>query len=339
MVTIYDVAERAGVSSATVSRVLNGFGVSAARTEAVRDAIAELGFVRNRAAQGLRMSSSEIIAMVVPDIENPFFSVMTRAVEDVVRAEGFSVMLCNTDEDPERERAYLRAAVEQPVAGIIVAPSNDAINLDTIVKRNVPIVCVDRRAPGYSIDTVVAGNADGAAVATSLLYDAGYRRVACVTGPEHTQTADERLKGWEVAVRRASGQDPDPALIRRGRYSVEDGEQATTDLLSLDDPPDAIFAANNRLATGVLCTLALRDQLPPAVGVVSFGGLPLVLLTPLGVIVTHLPARELGLEAAKLLLERVNGSQVPARNVVLPITVSDEEAGLKAPQPFEAIQP
>jgi len=331
MVTIYDVAKRANVSSATVSRVLNGFGVSPLRAEAVREAIAELGFVRNRAAQGLRRSSSEIIAMVVPDIENPFFSVMTRAVEDVVRAEGFAVMLCNTDEDPEREKAYLRVAVEQPVAGIIVAPSTDAINLDTIVKRNVPVVCVDRRAPGYSIDTVVAGNADGAAVATSLLFDAGYRRVACVTGPEHTQTADERLKGWEVAVSRATGHAPDTALVRRGRYFVEDGEQAASDLLALDDPPDAIFAANNRLAAGVLRTLASRHLLPPAVGVVSFGGLPLVLLTPLGVIVTHLPARELGLEAAKLLLERVNGSQVPARNVVLPITVSDEESGLASP--------
>jgi len=330
MVTIYDVAKRANVSAATVSRVLNGIKVSPDRAEAVSEAIDALGFVRNRNARRLRTSSSEIVAMVVPDIENPFFSIATRAVEDVVRAKGYSVMLCNTDEDPQREEAYLRVAVGQPVAGVVVAPSTDAINLDTLVERGMPVVCIDRRAPGYAVDTVVADNLDGSAVATSLLFHAGYRRVACVTGPEHTQTADDRLKGCDIALRRATGSAPDSILVRRGGYFVEDGEQAVRDLFSLPDPPDAIFAANNRLAAGVLRGLSERGLLPPKVGVVSFGGLPLVLLEPLGVFVTHLPARDLGLEAARLLLERIDGSQAPARNIVLPVTIGDEMSGLGA---------
>ena len=328
MVTIYDVASRAEVSAATVSRVLNGIQVSPAREAAVNEAIAELGFVRNRNARRLRMSSSEIVAMIVPDIENPFFSVMTRAVEDVVRDQGYSVMLCNTDEDPVREAEYLRAAVGQPVAGVIIAPSSDAVNLDVLVEREMPVVCVDRRAPGYAVDTVVADNVDAAAVAVSLLFHNGYKRVACITGPERTQTADERLEGWEIAVRRFSGQAPDPQLIRRGSYFVEDGERATIDLLESPDPPDAIFAANNRLAAGVLRVLSERNLLPPKTGVVSFGGLPLVLLEPIGVLVTHLPGRELGERAAGLLLERIGGSQGPVRNVVIPVTVGDEGAGL-----------
>jgi len=328
MVTIYDVADRAEVSVATVSRVLNGIRVSPTRAAAVNEAIAELGFVRNRNARRLRTSSSEIVAMIVPDIENPFFSVVTRAVEDVVREQGFSVMLCNTDEDPVREAAYIRAAVGLPVAGVVIAPSSDAVNLDVLLEREVPVVCVDRRAPGYSIDTVVADNVDAAAVATSLLFHNGFKRVACITGPEHTQTADERLAGWEIAVRRISGQAPDEELVRRGSYFVEDGERATRDLLALADPPDAIFAANNRLAAGVLRVLSERDLLPPKVGVVSFGGLPLVLLAPLGVLVTHLPGRELGVQAASLLLERISGSQAAARNVVLPVTIGDDASGL-----------
>lgn len=162
MVTIYDVAARAGVSPATVSRVFNGIKVSPALVESVRTAAQDLGFVPNRNARRLRTSSSEIIAMMVPDIENPFFTAMTRAVEDVARADGYSVMLCNTDEDPEREQEYLRVAVSDPVAGVIMVPSNRETRLDLAVERDVPVVCVDRHAPGYSVDAVVADNVGGA---------------------------------------------------------------------------------------------------------------------------------------------------------------------------------
>jgi len=309
-----------------VSRVFNGAKVSPARTDAVHKAALELGFVRNRNARRLRTNSSEVIAMMIPDIGNPFFSTMTRAVEDVVRADGFSVMLCNTDEDPDREMSYLRVAVAEPVAGVIIAPSTDAIDLNLLMERNLPVVCVDRRAPGYAIDMVVVDNMDGSVSATSLLFQAGYRRPACVTGPEHVQTADERLEGWSIAVRRATGEDPDPRLVRRVRYDARDGERATLDLLAQDDPPDAFFAANNRLAAGVLKILSERDLLPPTMGVVSFGGMPSMLLAPLGVLVTHLPARELGSQSAKLLLERIHGSRVPPRDVVLPVSFGDEES-------------
>ena len=326
MVTIYDVARRAGVSAATVSRVINGIKVSPGRAEAVRAAIEELGYVRNRSARRLRLSSSEVVAMMVPDIENPFFSAMTRAVEDVVRARGYSVWLCNTDEDPLREQAYLRVAVAEPATGVIMVPSSDTADLTLAVEHGLPVVCVDRRAPGSIVDSVVADNVEASASATSLLFEAGYRRVACVSGPEHVQTADERLEGWRLAVRRATGRDPDPALIRRGRYAVDDGERATRELLALPDPPDAFFGANNRLAAGILRVLSQRELLPPKIGVVSFGGLPLVLLAPLGVLVTHLPARELGLRAARLLLERIDGSRVAAREIVLPVTIAESDS-------------
>ena len=328
MVTIYDVAKRAGVSPATVSRVFNGISVSSARAAAVQKAAEELGFVRNRNARRLRTNSSEIVAMMVPDIENPFFSVMTRAVEDVVRTEGYSVMLCNTDEQPAREQDYFRVAVEEPVAGVIVVPSNDSTDLGPLIERGVPVVCVDRRVSRHDVDTVISDNAEAAAAAVRLLFDSGYRRVACVTGPEHVQTADERLAGWAEAVREVTGQEPEPDLIRRARYVVEGGEQATRELLALPQPPDAFFAANNRLAAGVIRILSERDLLPPKTGVVSFGGLPLVLLAPLGVLVTHQPARELGLEAARLLLRRINGSNEPAHHIVLPVTIGDEDSGI-----------
>ena len=234
MVTIYDVAAKAGVSPATVSRVFNGIKVSPKRAEAVRLAAEELGFVPNRNARRLRTSSSEIIAMLIPDIENPFFTIMTRAVEDVARAGGYSVMLCNTDEDPEREQDYLRAAVSDPVAGIIVAPASRDTKLDIALERGVPVVCIDRRAPDYEVDSVVADNFAGAKEAARLLFDHGYRRVACVSGPEGVETADDRMAGWAAAYTELNGAAPPAELIARTSYTVAGGEAAAMEKTAHD---------------------------------------------------------------------------------------------------------
>lgn len=328
MVTIYDVAARAGVSPATVSRVFNGIKVSPDRVVAVRLAASELGFVPNRNARRLRTSSSEIIAMMVPDIENPFFTAMTRAVEDVARAQSFSVMLCNTDEDPVREQEYLRAAVSDPVAGIIIVPSSRTTRLDIAIERGVPVVCVDRHVDGPPVDTVVADSFDGGAAATHQLFKAGYRRVACISGPEGTETADQRAAGWEQTSREVKGHDPAPELLIRAPYTLAGGEAAMLKLLALPEPPDAILAANNRIASGVLRVLAEAGKLPPEVGLMSFGGLPLLLLAPVDVMVAHVPAKEMGLMAARMVLDRIQGRSGPAREVVLPVTVGDEGIGL-----------
>jgi len=324
MVTIYDVAKRAGVSPATVSRVFGGqTRVTPDRVQAVREAAEELGFVPNRNAVRLRTSSSQIIAMMVPDIANPFFTLMTRAVEDVARTAGYSVMLCNTDEDPQREQEYLRVAASEPVAGIIMVPSAMS-KLDWAIDRNVPVVCVDRHAPHHDVDAVVVDNADSSAAATRLLYAAGYERLACITGPENIETSNQRLAGWTQAVREHTGAEPDPQLILRARYVPDEGgEHAAQKLMSLTCPPDAIFAANNRLATGTLRALYRLDRQPPTVGLVSFGGPPQILFPPPGLIITYLPTRDIGTTAANMLLERINGLDIPARSVILPVGMEE----------------
>jgi LacI family transcriptional regulator len=328
MVTIYDVAAQAGVSPATVSRVFNGMKVKPSLAESVRRAADELGFIPNRNARRLRTSSSEIIAMMIPDIENPFFTVMTRAVGDIARAKGYSVMLCNTDEEPAREEEYLRAAVSDPVAGIICVPSGRTTNLDFALERNVPVVCVDRRLPGYAVDAVVGNNIEGAALATRTLFGIGYRRVACVSGPEGVETADDRFKGWALAYSEVTGSAPPPTLSVRTSYTVSGGESAAVQLLVQHEPPDAIIAANNKLASGVLRVLAAAEKLPPVTGLVAFDGLPLMMISPIGVHVAYLPAREMGETAAKMLLERIGGLREPAREVVLPVMVRAEESGI-----------
>ncbi|MDR1852320.1 MAG: LacI family transcriptional regulator [Propionibacteriaceae bacterium] len=329
MVTIYDVAKAAGVSVATVSRVFAGNShVSAGRKEAVEEAAKELGFVPNSMARRLRTQHSEVIALLVPDIENPFFTLIARAVEDVARERGYSVMLCNTDEDPERESEYLRVAASEPVAGIIIVPTS-SVDLSLPLERGVPVVSVDRHAGSFDVDAVVADNAESSKRAAELLFDHGYSRVACITGPMGVETADERLRGWAEAVRERTGSEPKAELAKRASYSLEGGEEATRELLALPSPPDAIFAANNRLGAGALRALHEVDSLPPKVGVVSFGGLPLILLAPLGVLITHLPARELGKRAAEMLLERIDGLDIPARSEVLEVQVGGEDSGIE----------
>lgn len=318
MSNIYDVAERAGVSAATVSRVFNGVKVTPEREAAVRAAAAELDYVPNRNARRLRTQRSEIITMMIPDIENPFFTAMTRAVEEVARRAGFSIMLCNTDGDLERERDYLRVAVSEPVAGIILAPANDSASLDVALSRGMPVVCVDRSAPHDEVDSVVVDNREGAREATLRLFARGFGRVACISGPHRVETADQRALGWADAVHEVTGGEPDPGLVCRVPWTVEGGVDAAESLLSLPEPPDAIFAANNKVAVGALRTLADRDLMPPQCGLLAFGELPLLTHHPRGVEVVPLPATELGECAATMLLERLNGSVEPVRRIVVP---------------------
>jgi LacI family transcriptional regulator len=320
--TIYDVAERAGVSTATVSRVFNGTKVSAAKAAAVREAAVFLGFVPNGNARRLRMGSSQIIAVLIPDIENSFFTALTRGVTDIMRAAGYSVMLGNTDENPQLEAELVAAAVGD-VAGIIVAPTSDEADYSLPLARGVPVVAIDRDAPQSSVDVVVADNVAGAQDAVERLFDLGFTRVACVSGPERVMTADLRVEGWRRAWLTKFGELP---------YTMDGGDDATGAFLALADPPDAIFAANNRLAVGSVRHLVRVGKDLAEFGVVSLGELPLTLYIPRGLVVTHLPARELGTRAAEMLLERINGyTEAPRREVLATVVTNDQHAFAMTP--------
>ncbi len=243
MVTIYDVAARAGVSPATVSRVFNGIKVSPDRVEAVRKAAVELGFVPNRNARRLRTSSSEIIAMLIPDIENPFFTIMVRAVEDVARAGGYSVMLCNTDESATKEAGYLDILAAQSVAGVIISAASSTSDVTTLTNRGISVVAIGRKL-GPEIDCVRSDSHAGARNATRHLLEYGAHRVACITGPHGVATAEERLEGYREAIENARITF-DPELVEYANFREDGSYRATRRMLSLANPPDAIFVANN----------------------------------------------------------------------------------------------
>jgi len=316
MATIYEVAKLAGVSPATVSRVFNGMGVSPDKTAAVRDAAKQLGFTPNRTARTLRKQASEVIALVIPDIENPYFTEMARGVEDVASEAGYSVVLCNTDALIEKEATYLQIAISEHMAGVILAAASDQSNLDELLARGRPVVAVDR-GTGYDIDGVVMANRQAGQAATENLIQAGHRRIACLTGPEDVETAYERAQGWRgVMARHFPDLDLEP-LLRYSTFRVEGGRSVMEELLTSPEPPDAIVAANNMLGVGAIQVLTEHGMTPPKVGVAVIGSLPFTTLTPSAVTIVRLPARHMGVTAARMLLGRINGDTDPARTVVL----------------------
>ena len=326
MTTIYDVAQLANVSPATVSRVLNGGRTSPKSISAVMAAVQELDFVPNRNARRLRTRASELIAMLVPDIANSFYTTIVRAVEDIARSRGYAVMICNTDEDPVKEAEYLKAVISEPVAGIISAPVNAQTDYSLAELHRVPVVTIDRTARLTSLDSVIIDNVQGARDAVLALASHGYRDIACITGPPGTETADNRAEGWRRGVWDAFEKNARPDLLVRTSYTIDGGISAVRELLALDSPPDAIFAANNRLTVGALRELARASIHPPEMGIFSFGELPFILDPPAGILVAGMPMREMGSHAAHMLMERIESSAAPTKSIVLPPTIETEFA-------------
>lgn len=316
-VTIYDVAALAGVSPATVSRVLNGSPVSPEKTRKVREAAQALRFTPSRTARTLRKGGSDVIALVIPDVENVFFTALARGVEDRAIAAGYSVVLCNTDERPDKEARYLDIAAAQQVAGVVLAAAGPGPDLDALRARGIAVVAVDRPLPDLGVDVVRLDDADASGRATECLYGRGYTRVACVTGFAGSPTARLRAQGWRAVFESwCPGLDPD-VYLRETDYRPAGGRRAAEELMALAEPPDAIFAANNMTGAGVLSHLAAVGRTPPWTGLAVLGDLPWPEWEARQVAVQPWPGRLLGVTAAEALLGRIRGDDAPPRSVIL----------------------
>jgi LacI family transcriptional regulator len=224
LANIQDVAKRAGVSIATVSRVLNGRNhVNEDVIVRVRTAAQELQYQPSRAARALRANQTTIIGLLITDIQNPFFTSLVRGVEDVAQSNGYSLILCNSDEDPQKERRYIEVLCAERVAGAIIAPTREHQRaLKLFREHNIPIVTVDRRVKDDETDAVLVDNIRGAREATAHLLTNGYRRIGIISGPVTTTTGRERLEGYRQALHEA-GIEHDPLLERIGSFKEESG--------------------------------------------------------------------------------------------------------------------
>jgi DNA-binding LacI/PurR family transcriptional regulator len=314
------VARRAGVSIATVSRVVNGVAtVDAALAERVRAACAALQYQPNRAARALAGHHSAIIGLLVADLQNPFFMEIVRGVEDVAQRNGYLVVLCNSTEDPHKERAYIEVLCAEAVAGAIVAATTDRKPIVRMFEeRGIPVVAVDRRVRDRSIDAVLIDNVTAAREAVAHLIANGYRRIGAITGPQHTTTARERLEGYRLALSDA-GILIDPQLERSGSFNADSGRQLAGELLDLAPPVEALFAGNNRIAQGALQALHVRNlRVPDDIAVVGFDEVPWAIPGTLSLTTVTQPAYELGSTAALRLLQRLqHPGQVVRQAIVL----------------------
>jgi LacI family transcriptional regulator len=326
--TIADVAERARVSAATVSRVLNGLdGVNEELALRVREAAAELGYRPDEIARSLRTQRSMTWAVIITDIQNSFYTSVVRGIEDVGRSRGYSVMLCNTDESLEKESEYLAVVAAARVAGVVISPASwDESDIGTLVDRGTPVVAIDRRISHQEVDTVLVDNADGARKATEHLVSIGRRRIACITGSLHTTTGRERLLGYRQSLE-AHGMY-DESLVRESDFKEEGGHASAMDLMDLETPPDAMFVANNLMTLGALEAIKARGlRVPDDVALVGFDDEPWAEFTQPSLTVVAQPTYELGRQAADLLLARIDGETSAAREVILRTELRVRESG------------
>ncbi|MFC4947904.1 LacI family DNA-binding transcriptional regulator [Pseudonocardia sp. GCM10023141] len=319
MATISDVAALAGVSTATVSRALNGKATVAPElVERVAAAATSLGYRPHGPARNLRRQETAVLALLISDVENPFFTAVARGVEDVAHGRGYSVVLCNTDEDAAKERRYLDVALQERVAGVILSPTGPGTDVSALAERGTPVVAVDRPLPDCSgsldpgpFDMVLVDTRLAAATATAHLIAQGYERVGCLTGPAGVRTADDRLAGYRDAIRSA-GLRSDPRRVRRAAYKAAGAHAAALDLLRSPEPPDALLVANSPMAIGVLDALRELGLRPGRdVGIVCFDDAAWAGLVDPPLSVVAQPASEMGQIAAQLLLARIGQAHRP----------------------------
>ena len=318
MTSIKDVAEAAGVSTATVSRVLSDKPhVRPEVRDRVLTVVENLNYRPNRVARSLRVQKSNIIGLIVPDIQNPFFTAVSRAVEDLAYQQGLSVFLCNADDTPKKEKMYLDLMRDENVAGIILSPTRQTVDsFAEVANLEIPVVVIDRRVRDIEVDNVLIDNVEAAHKIVEHLVADGYQRIGAIFGNDGT-TGRERHEGYLRALKEY-GVTVLPELIHYVNPRETDGYKKTQELLSLPGLPDAIFAGNALLSAGAF--RALRESklaIPDEVAFASFDETTWTTLVEPPVTVIKQPTYEIGQAATELLLKRIQEPDRPTREVIL----------------------
>lgn len=317
--TIKQVADLAGVSTATVSRVLDeSSGVSQELIDRVREAVRTLDYHPNRAARNLRKRVAQTVGVVISDIQNPFFTSVMRGIEKVLVEANFVLLLCNSDEDPNREKIHLATLKSEGVAGIILATTrSDSESYHQLLNNRTPLVGIDRTSEQLSMDVVSVTNTRGAFSAASHLADLGHRRIGLISGPRQLSTARERYEGFEEAVK-ACSLDRAEDLIQFSDFRQTGGYKSMQYLLDLPEPPTAVLVANNLMTLGALQAIHERSLvIPDQMAVVGFDDMPWAMSLQPPLTAVAQPTYELGIAAAQLLLDRLREPERPFRHVVL----------------------
>lgn len=310
LVNISDVAKKAGVSISTVSRVLNntaGYPVKQETRERVLEAVRELGFRPNDLARGLLLKKSRIIGLVIPDVSNPYYSELSLGMEATALEYGYSVIFCNTSRKAEKLEHYVDVLLQKRADGIIFAGGGTdfAPVSQPLLDYNVEVAVIGRHNlpfPSVQIDNIAA-----ARDATSHLVELGHRSIAFISGPLNLTSVQDRLAGYRTGLQQG-GVDRDDRLVREGDFQSEGGYSAALSLLQGEPRPTAIFAANDRMAIGVMAAAAdLGLKVPDDLSVVGFDDIIMASYTRPTLTTVAIPGYEVGASAMRLMVSLLAG--------------------------------
>jgi len=319
MTTIREVAKKAGVSSTSVSHVLNNTRfVSEDVRERVNAAMRELNYRPNALARSLRRGETHTLGLILPDSANPFFAEIGHAIEAAAFALGYSVILCNTENDENKEHVYTEVLENKQLDGIIfVGAGENREAISEIVKNGFPLVVVDRDMGSLELDTVTTENYQGGLLATQHLLSLGHQVIGCITGPSNITPSAERVTGYRAALQQA-GHSVDESLLARGDFHAPSGYSAAMQLLQQTPRPTAIFVCNDMMAIGAMRAAAqLGLRVPENIAIVGFDDIQLASYTTPSLTTIAQPKQEIGQLAVKLLFERMSDPSLPPRHNIL----------------------
>lgn len=310
MSTLRDVAKKSEVSITTVSRVINNpEKVSKNTRERVQKAMGILDYKPNRVAQRLRgtKGKSKLLGLIIPDIQNPFYSDIVRGIEDVAYGNHYAVILCNSDEDAIKEEFYLNVLRSESVDGIILPPIRQYGKVvEELVDFGIPLVCVDRKFEKKQVDTVVVNNKKGAYSAVSHLLEKSHERIALITSLHKFSSFQEREEGYRKALKDYEIEF-DENLVKEGDpRSSEDAREITLNLLKSSNPPTALFVTNNLMSLGALNAIRkLNYKIPDDISLIMFDDMPWAKVMSPSLTTVKQPGYEIGRRAGELFFQRV----------------------------------
>ncbi|HBF39134.1 MAG TPA: LacI family transcriptional regulator [Firmicutes bacterium] len=320
--TISDIARRANVSKATVSRVINNKseGVGQETKQRILDIIKELNYQPSLIARGLVTKRIHSIGLIIPDIANPFFPQLARGAEDSALKRGYNLFLCNSDNSVEKEKIYINAFVKKSVDGVILTSSVSKSNIQyqLLKDRNIPFILLDRYIEGREQETgVFLDNEEGAYQATSYLLKNGHERIAFISGPFLVTTAWHRFLGFQKA-HYDQGVPIDYLLVREGEYRLETGREFIEELLTKDIPFTAVFAGNDMIAIGALKALKKQHiKVPDSVEVIGFDNIDLSALIEPALSTVAQPTYDMGALGAEMLIDLIEGKEIKQNKLYL----------------------
>lgn len=316
--TIKDVAKAANVSIATVSHVINETRYVEDETkQRVLLALKQLDYRPNIVARSMRNGKTCTIGLIVPDVSNLFFSEIARRIENHGFEKGYSVILCNSDNNLKRESQYFDILLAKAVDGVIFIPTGNEMNsFDDYILKNIPVVVADRDYDGDTVDTVIIDNEYGGWLATNHLLECGCRKIACITGPDLIASGVQRIEGYRRALREARIEIA-PSRIVQGDFSMKSGYKAMDALMKTDEEIDSVFVLNDMMAIGAMaCIRAYGRSIPEDIAVIGFDNIELAASIVPALSTIAQPIEEIAASLVDILLERKQYPNLSTKRMV-----------------------